>query len=275
VASNEGKRGGDAGKGKLAGGTAIVLALLAGGGWVSLSQEGREWVKLYFDITDDQEPGNAAGPTTPAPSPPAPQPPPPPPPAGTSPPVAGTTQVSVQRTPDNQISITSTGAVSVKVDPGGGLLIAIPASPPLPPSPPPPPPPAHVPPPGDEPAPPPPPPSCVAGPFMVFFDWDKDDITEQAASILDNAASAYQHCGQPKVLISGHTDRSGPDEYNVRLSQRRTANVRSYLAGRAVPDQFMSAEAFGESRPLVDTADGLKEPQNRRVEITFGPGPEW
>jgi outer membrane protein OmpA-like peptidoglycan-associated protein len=123
--------------------------------------------------------------------------------------------------------------------------------------------------------PPVPPPACVAGPFMVFFDWDKDEITPQAAAILDNAASSYQTCGQAQVMIAGHADRSGSDQYNVGLSQRRSANTRSYLAGRGIPDGVMTTEAFGESRPLVETADGVREPQNRRVEITFGPGSGW
>jgi len=113
------------------------------------------------------------------------------------------------------------------------------------------------------------------GPFIVFFDWDKDEITPQAAAILDNAASAYQSTGQASVVLAGHADRSGSDAYNVGLSQRRANNVRSYLAGRGVPDGSMTTEAFGESRPLVDTADGVREPQNRRVEITFGPGSGW
>jgi outer membrane protein OmpA-like peptidoglycan-associated protein len=115
----------------------------------------------------------------------------------------------------------------------------------------------------------------VAGPFMVFFDWDRDEITAQAAAILDNAAAAYQTMGQAQVMLAGHADRSGSDQYNVGLSQRRAANVRSYLAGRGIPEGVMTTEAFGESRPLVETADGVREPQNRRVEITFGPGSGW
>ena len=115
----------------------------------------------------------------------------------------------------------------------------------------------------------------VVGPFMVFFDWDKDEITPQAAAILDNAASAYATTGQAQVQLAGHADRSGSDEYNVGLSQRRAANVRSYLTGRGIPDGVITSEAFGESRPLVETADGVREPQNRRVEITFGPGSGW
>jgi len=135
----------------------------------------------------------------------------------------------------------------------------------------------------ETPAPPPPPvevvtptpPPCVAGPFMVFFDWDRSDITSQASAILDNAASAYQTCGQAQVMLAGHADRSGSDQYNVGLSQRRAAAVRTYLAGRGIPDGVMTTEAFGESRPLVETADGVREPQNRRVEISYGPGSGW
>jgi outer membrane protein OmpA-like peptidoglycan-associated protein/opacity protein-like surface antigen len=118
----------------------------------------------------------------------------------------------------------------------------------------------------------PPAPMVAVGPFIVFFDWDRSDITPQAAAILDNAAAAYQQTGQAQVVLAGHADRSGSADYNVGLSQRRADAVRSYLAGRGVPSGAIATEAFGESRPLVETADGVREPQNRRVEITFGPG---
>ncbi|MEA3017121.1 MAG: OmpA-OmpF porin, family [Sphingomonadales bacterium] len=113
------------------------------------------------------------------------------------------------------------------------------------------------------------------GPFIVFFDWDRDEITPQAAGILDNAAEQYRATGNAQVVLAGHADRSGSDQYNVGLSQRRAENVRQYLAGRGVAEGVMRTEAFGESRPAVDTADGVREPQNRRVEITFGPGSGW
>lgn len=117
--------------------------------------------------------------------------------------------------------------------------------------------------------------ACVVGPFIVFFDWDRDEITPQAAAILDNAAAQYQATGNAQVVLAGHADRSGSDQYNVGLSQRRAENVRQYMAGRGIPEGVMRTEAFGESRPLVETADGVREPQNRRVEITFGPGSGW
>ncbi|WP_313539589.1 OmpA family protein [Sphingomonas sp.] len=141
-------------------------------------------------------------------------------------------------------------------------------------APPPPPPPAPV---AETPPPPPPPPApeakvCTPGPYIVFFDWNKSDITPEAASILDNAISNYADCSNTKVVIAGYTDRSGSASYNVGLSQRRADTVRSYMGGKGIPDAAMQAQGFGESNPRVPTADGVRELQNRRVEITYGPG---
>jgi outer membrane protein OmpA-like peptidoglycan-associated protein len=110
---------------------------------------------------------------------------------------------------------------------------------------------------------------------MVFFDWGNDEIGPQAQALLDKVASAYQICRQDQVIMAGHADRSGPDQYNVGLSQRRAANVRAYLARRGIPDGVMTTVALGESRPQLDTADGVREPLNRRVKITFGPDSDW
>ncbi len=144
----------------------------------------------------------------------------------------------------------------------------------------PPPPPAvtpvpmPTPPPPPRPAPPPPPPkvACNTGPYIVFFDFDKSDITAEAARILDSAASAYANCGTANVMLAGHTDRAGSPKYNLGLAQRRSDAVRAYLTGRGIPDGRMTTQAFGESAPRVPTADGVREAQNRRVEVTYGPG---
>jgi outer membrane protein OmpA-like peptidoglycan-associated protein len=142
-----------------------------------------------------------------------------------------------------------------------------PAAPPLPP-------PAPLPP--EAPLPPPPAPEpaiqCSPGPFIVFFEWDKSDITPEASSILDNAVTQYTNCGNAQVMLAGHADKSGSASYNVGLSQRRADAVRGYLSSRSIPEGSISTEAFGESRPRVDTADGVREVQNRRVEVMYGPG---
>jgi outer membrane protein OmpA-like peptidoglycan-associated protein/opacity protein-like surface antigen len=134
-----------------------------------------------------------------------------------------------------------------------------------PPPPPPPPPPA--------PLPPCPPAAVTPGPFLVFFDWDKSLITAEAASILDRAAEQFAATGQTSVVLAGHTDTSGNADYNMRLSQRRADAVKAYLAGKGVPETAMTTEAFGQTRLLVETPDNVREPQNRRVEITFSGAP--
>jgi OmpA-OmpF porin, OOP family len=135
-----------------------------------------------------------------------------------------------------------------------------------------PPPPPYVPPPPPRPTPPPPRVTCNTGPYIVFFDWDKSNLLPAATSVLDNAASQYANCGNARVMLAGHADKSGSDKYNVGLSQRRNAAVRGYLGTKGISDGAISTEAFGESAPLVQTADGVREPQNRRVEVTYGPG---
>jgi len=87
-----------------------------------------------------------------------------------------------------------------------------------------------------------------------------------------SAGSANGDCGSATVLLGGHADQSGSNRYNVGLSQRRNASTRAYLESRGIDGGVISSEAFGESRPRVDTADGVREPQNRRVEVMYGPG---
>jgi outer membrane protein OmpA-like peptidoglycan-associated protein len=118
---------------------------------------------------------------------------------------------------------------------------------------------------------PPPPPVCNTGPYIVFFDWDQSNLRPDAASVLDNAVAQYSNCGTAKVMLAGHADKSGSAKYNVGLSQRRNTTVRSYLESKGVAGGAIATEAFGETAPLVQTADGEREPQNRRVEVTYGP----
>lgn len=139
-------------------------------------------------------------------------------------------------------------------------------------APPPPPPVAAPPPPVTTPPPPPPRPVCNTGPYIVFFDFDRSDISPEAAGILNNAATAYASCGTARVMLAGHTDRAGSTQYNQGLAERRNRAVQGYLTSRGVPSGQISGQSFGESQPRVPTADGVREAQNRRVEVTYGPG---
>jgi OmpA-OmpF porin, OOP family len=117
-------------------------------------------------------------------------------------------------------------------------------------------------------APPPmPPPPQAARVFLVFFDWSKDTVTPEGMGIIQQAAAAFKAGGPVQIQVTGYTDRSGSPAYNQRLSERRAANVAKALAGMGVPQSQMAVSGHGENDNRVPTADGVREPQNRRVEI--------
>jgi outer membrane protein OmpA-like peptidoglycan-associated protein len=111
-------------------------------------------------------------------------------------------------------------------------------------------------------------PDAAAGPFLLFFDWAKPDINRDAAIVLDQAASAYRQRPGIRLRIAGHTDRSGSASYNRLASRRRAEEVRAELARRGIPASAMTVISYGEGRPIVPTEDGVREVQNRRVEIS-------
>jgi outer membrane protein OmpA-like peptidoglycan-associated protein len=105
--------------------------------------------------------------------------------------------------------------------------------------------------------------------FMVFFDWDKSDLNATSIETIAKAAVAYRAKGGAQIKASGHTDTSGPDTYNMALSLRRANVVKDALVRDGVPERDISVVGVGESEPLVRTADGVREAQNRRVEIVI------
>jgi outer membrane protein OmpA-like peptidoglycan-associated protein len=106
---------------------------------------------------------------------------------------------------------------------------------------------------------------------MVFFDLNKATLVPNAAAILDNVTAAYASCGNRQVTISGYADRSGTAKQNMVMSRERANAVRAYLIAHGVPKANIVTRALEDSQPLIETKKGVKEPQNRRVEITFGP----
>ncbi len=120
------------------------------------------------------------------------------------------------------------------------------------------------------PPPPPPPPPPVAPPsFMVFFDWDRSNLSQQALTTIGQAASAFKAKGNARITATGHTDTSGPEAYNMALSLRRANAVKDALVRNGVPAQAIAVIGRGEAGLLVQTGDGVREPQNRRVEIVI------
>jgi len=120
------------------------------------------------------------------------------------------------------------------------------------------------------PPPPPPPPPVQATSFMVFFDWDRSNLSAQAESTITQAANAFKSTGSARVTATGHTDTTGSPNYNMALSLRRANTVKDSLVRNGVPASAISVIGKGESQLLVQTGDGVREPQNRRVEIVIG-----
>ncbi len=103
--------------------------------------------------------------------------------------------------------------------------------------------------------------------YLVFFDWDRADLTARARQIVAEAAQASTHVQTTRIEVNGYTDLSGTAAYNQRLSVRRAQSVQAELVRDGVARGAISIHGFGESNPLVQTAQGVREPQNRRVEI--------
>jgi outer membrane protein OmpA-like peptidoglycan-associated protein len=130
-------------------------------------------------------------------------------------------------------------------------------------------------------APPPPPAPMAAAPaapppqpvaqqkFLVFFDFDKSNLRNDAKNIVSEAADYAKKTGKATITATGHTDTSGTAAYNLGLSERRADAVQKELNRLGIPSSEIVVRWKGESEPLVQTGDGVKEPQNRRVEIVI------
>ena len=105
--------------------------------------------------------------------------------------------------------------------------------------------------------------------YLVFFDWDRSDLTPRARDIVAEAVRASARTPHTRIEVSGNADRSGTPQYNLTLSQARAEAVANEMSRWGVPRSIMDIHAYGDTRPLVPTAAGVREPQNRRVEIVY------
>ena len=124
----------------------------------------------------------------------------------------------------------------------------------------------------DEPPPPPPvveppAPPAQAKQFIIFFGFNKCNVTAEADAVLSEAASSAKSGGGASVRIVGHTDTSGSNAYNQKLSECRANAAKSNLVGKGVSEGSISTSGKGETELMVQTGDRVKEPQNRRATI--------
>ncbi|MBE1237882.1 OmpA family protein [Phaeovibrio sulfidiphilus] len=111
----------------------------------------------------------------------------------------------------------------------------------------------------------------VQGPYNVFFDFNSSDLTPGGLLIVDAAAdkarNASKENGSVQVHVAGHTDTWHDEDRCATLSEARAEAVRDELVKKGVPPEAITLEAKGKTDLLVDTADRVREPQNRRATI--------
>jgi outer membrane protein OmpA-like peptidoglycan-associated protein len=118
------------------------------------------------------------------------------------------------------------------------------------------------------PVPPPAPPApAIVKQFIVFFGFNKSNLTAEAQAVVAEAAAAAKAQGSARIVVVGHTDTVGSNAYNETLSLRRAGAVKDELTRLGISPDAVQAAGRGESELLVQSGDGVKEPQNRRATI--------
>ncbi|MGH7012626.1 MAG: OmpA family protein [Stellaceae bacterium] len=115
--------------------------------------------------------------------------------------------------------------------------------------------------------PPPAPPAPLV--YLVFFNLNSAALTPQGYNVVASAAAAFQQNAKSQIKLTGYTDTSGAASYNLTLSHARAETVRRILVKLGVPDADIGVVWEGKANPRVPTPDGVREPQNRRVEIVI------
>ena len=102
---------------------------------------------------------------------------------------------------------------------------------------------------------------------VIYFDYDKDQLRDDARAVLDAKAAVMAANASVTLVISGHTDEQGTAEYNLALGQRRAAQVKRYLESKGVAENRMTTQSLGDSQPAVQGSDETAYQQNRRAEF--------
>lgn len=103
--------------------------------------------------------------------------------------------------------------------------------------------------------------------FTLYFIEGKDEFTDESKQIVDSIFSEISKRPVPDVLVIGHTDSVGNDQFNDVLSRQRAETVRAALIGHGIAPENIAAIGRGKREPFVPIVEGVPQPRNRRVEI--------
>ena len=105
--------------------------------------------------------------------------------------------------------------------------------------------------------------------YEIHFAFDSAAIEPAAGNVIDQIASEIRQYNPREVTVEGHTDKAGSSDYNIALSERRAEAVSEALSDRGVENRVLDKKAMGENDPAVNTQDGVKLRENRRVVVEF------
>jgi len=131
-----------------------------------------------------------------------------------------------------------------------------------------------APPPPPPPPPPPAPPKPVAPPVLdtIYFDPAKTNINPAAAKALDRTGMILKENPKFKVEIGGHTDASGDEKANQKISEKRAQSAKKYLQDKFnIPENQLTAKGYGATKPIADNSTQDGRSKNRRVEFKYIP----
>ena len=103
----------------------------------------------------------------------------------------------------------------------------------------------------------------------VYFDTNKSDVKGTSATTLDRLVGILKEYPDSNVLVEGHTDSAGPDDYNMKLSEQRAVSVTEYLAKNGIMPVRLTTKWYGESQPVADNGTSEGKAKNRRVELVI------
>ena len=107
---------------------------------------------------------------------------------------------------------------------------------------------------------------------VIYFDYNESTLSDQARATLDAKIPALNANSGARILVIGHTDERGSDEYNLALGQRRAAAAKRYLVQRGIDGSRIETTSRGEEQPAMQGMDESAYSQNRRAEFEITAG---